>query len=60
MQHNFQKSDTCLILSLRHLGDAVIVAGFANALSERYLGIAVDILARRDLRGVTEAFCSTP
>lgn len=49
---------TCLILSLRHLGDAVIVAGFVNALSERYPGVAIDVLGRGDLRGVTEAFCS--
>jgi ADP-heptose:LPS heptosyltransferase len=49
---------TCLILSLRHMGDAVIVAGFINALSERYPGMAIDVLGRRDLREVTEAFCS--
>jgi len=43
---------------MRHLGDAVVVAGFVNALTERYSGIAIDILGRQELRGVTEAFCS--
>jgi ADP-heptose:LPS heptosyltransferase len=55
---NLSQIKTCLILSLRHLGDAVIVAGFINALSERYAGMAIDVLGRPDLRGVTEAFCS--
>lgn len=50
---------TCLILSLRHLGDALIVAGFVNALSERFNGIVVNVPAQRDLCGVTEAFWST-
>jgi ADP-heptose:LPS heptosyltransferase len=58
MPRNFHESDACLILSLRHLGDAVIVAGFINALSERYRGITVDVLGLADLRGVTGAFCS--
>jgi ADP-heptose:LPS heptosyltransferase len=58
MKRDLSQVETCLILSMRHLGDAVIVAGFVNALSERYRGIAVDVMGRRDLRGVTEAFCS--
>ena len=58
MKYDLSQDDTCLILSLRHLGDAVVVAGFINALSDRYKSIAIDVLGRQDLREVTEAFCS--
>jgi hypothetical protein len=60
LQRNFQQVDTCLILSLRHPGDAVTLAAFVNALSERYRGLVVDVLGCRDLCGVKEASCPTP
>ena len=47
---------TCLVLLLRHLGDAVIASGFVNALHANCSGMAVDILGRGNLREVSESF----
>lgn len=58
MKRDLSQVETCLILSMRHLGDAVIIAGFINALSSRYTGIVVDILGREDLKAVTQELCT--
>jgi heptosyltransferase III len=58
MMHTLSQARTCLILSMRHLGDAVIVAGLVNAIREQYSSTAVDVLGREELRDVTNAFCS--
>ncbi len=47
-----------LILSMRHLGDAVIVSGFINALQQADSTTSVDVLGRPDLEAVTRSFCS--
>lgn len=48
---------TFLILSLRHLGDAVVLAGVVNGLRANRNDVEIDILGRRDLQAVTEQFC---
>lgn len=53
-----KRCNTCLILSMRHLGDAVILAGFANALKRRYPDIDIDVLGRMEMREVTASFCT--
>src|SRR3954447_20443597 len=50
--------NNCLVLSLRHLGDAVVVSGFINALTKRYPHAAVDVLGREELRGITGELCA--
>ncbi len=45
--------ETCVVISLRHLGDAVVVSGFVNALAKRNPDVAIDILGRPDLREIT-------
>ena len=46
----------CLILLMRHLGDAVIASGLINALHTHNPTMTVDILGRRELRGVAASF----
>jgi ADP-heptose:LPS heptosyltransferase len=58
MKQEVRKNKTYLILSMRHLGDAVVVAGFINALSEQCKNIEVDVVGRGELKGVTDAFCT--
>ena len=47
---------SCLILLMRHLGDAVIAAGIMNALHTHNPTMTVDILGRREIRGVAASF----
>ena len=47
---------SCLILLMRHLGDAVIASGIMNALHSHNPTMTVDILGRRELRGVAASF----
>jgi heptosyltransferase III len=48
----------CLILAMRHMGDAVIASGFVNALRHQYPGMKIHILGRPELREVFAAFAS--
>lgn len=57
-QEMLSKAKSCLILSLRHLGDAVVVSGFVNAVVADHGQLSVDILGRGDLESVTRAFCN--
>lgn len=57
MGQQLSEAKTLLILSLRHLGDAVVLAGVVNALRANRCDIEIDILGRRDLQAVTERFC---
>lgn len=45
-----------MVLSLRHMGDAVILSGLVNALQSQYPDMAVDILGRSGLQEVSRAF----
>lgn len=54
---NLKHCKTCLILSMRHLGDAVITAGFINALKKYNQDIEIDVLGRAELKEVTGMFC---
>lgn len=42
---------------MRHLGDAVITAGFINALKKYNRDIEIDVLGRAELKEVTGLFC---
>ena len=57
MGRQLSEAKTLLILSLRHLGDAVVLAGVVNALHANRSDLEIDILGRSDLQGVTERFC---
>ena len=46
----------CLILLMRHLGDAVIASGIMNALHSHNPTMTVDILGRRELKAVAAVF----
>ncbi|HKR26883.1 MAG TPA: glycosyltransferase family 9 protein [Terriglobales bacterium] len=58
MTQNRSAPDTCLVLSLRHLGDAVIVSGFVNSLRAWKPEMQLDILGHPGLETVTRLFCS--
>ena len=47
-----------LVLSLRHLGDAVIGAGLINTLTENNPNLEIDILGRSNLKAVFEELAS--
>ena len=49
---------TCLILSMRHLGDAVITSEFINALNRYNPDIDIDVLGRPEMETVTASFCN--
>lgn len=46
-----------LLLSMRHLGDSVILAGFVNALRASYPDLRVDVLGRPGLESVLRPLC---
>jgi lipopolysaccharide heptosyltransferase III len=48
---------TYLVLSLRHLGDAVIISGLINAITGYSDGISVDVLGRPELKDITTSLC---
>lgn len=47
-----------LLLSMRHLGDSVILAGFINALHARYPDIKIDVLGKPGPDRVLRSLCS--
>ena len=51
------RSGSCLILSLRHMGDVVISTGFIRALQKANPNLSVDVLGRPELNEVFAAMC---
>jgi len=47
---------TCLVLSMRHMGDAVILSGLVNALGTCHPEMSVDVLGRPELAEVSRSF----
>ncbi len=47
---------SCLVLSMRHLGDAVIGSGLINALRRHNPSMVVDVLGRPELEEVIRTF----
>jgi heptosyltransferase-3 len=58
MKPNWDQINSCLVLSMRHLGDAVILSGMINSLEQRNPKMIVDVLGRAQLEEVTRKFCS--
>jgi len=52
------REGSCLVLSMRHLGDAVICSGFINSLQQRNPLMAIDVLGRPELEEVIASFSS--
>src|ERR1035438_8118503 len=52
------KTGSCLVLSLRHLGDALITSGFVRALQANNPQLSVDILGHPGLREIFASMCS--
>jgi len=53
------REGSCLVLSLRHLGDAVIGAGVINSLQRHNPNMAIDVLGRPGLEEVIRTFSPT-
>lgn len=59
MRHlQFRPGHQILLLSMRHLGDSVILAGFVNALNASYPDIKVDVLGKPGLERILRPLCS--